>query len=180
MPLVLLSVSNKRGLVELARGLHELGWDLLASGGTAKALGNVGLPLQEVPEYTGSPEILGGRVKTLHPAIHGGILARESEADAADLEQIKAQPIDMVVVNLYPFQQTVARSGASLEDAIENIDIGGVALMRAAAKNFSRVVVLYDPEDYSAVLLELQNKGETSLETRSRLARKAFAHTAAY
>jgi phosphoribosylaminoimidazolecarboxamide formyltransferase/IMP cyclohydrolase len=180
MPIVLLSVYDKRGLVELARGLHELGWEMLASGGTAQALGNVGLPVQEIPDYTGSPEILGGRVKTLHPAIHGGILARGTESDAADLEVIQAQPIDMVVVNLYPFQKTIARSGASLEEAIENIDIGGVALMRAAAKNFSRVVVLSDLEDYSAVLFELQQKGETSLETRSRLARKAFAHTSAY
>ena len=172
MPIALLSVSDKRGLIELARGLHELGWELLASGGTAKALVNVGLPVKEVPEYTGSPEILGGRVKTLHPAIHGGILARETDSDAQDLETIQAQPIDMVVVNLYPFQETISRSGTSLEEAIEQIDIGGVALLRAAAKNFSRVVVVSDIEDYSPVLYELQKEGSTSLETRARLARK--------
>lgn len=180
MPIVLLSVSDKRGLVELARGLQELGWELLASGGTAKALVNIGLPVKEVPEYTGSPEILGGRVKTLHPAIHGGILARETDSDARDLEAIQARPIDMVVVNLYPFQETISRSGTSLEEAIEQIDIGGVAMLRAAAKNFSRVVVLSDIEDYSPVLLELQKNGSTSLKTRARLARKAFTHTAAY
>lgn len=180
MPIALLSVSDKRGLVELARGLYELGWELLASGGTAKALVNVGLTVKEVPEYTGSPEILGGRVKTLHPAIHGGILARETDSDAQDLEAIQAEPIDMVVVNLYPFQETIAKGGTNLEEAIEQIDIGGVALLRAAAKNFSRVVVLSDIEDYSTVLLELQKNGTTSIETRARLARKAFAHTAAY
>ncbi len=180
MPIVLLSVFDKRGLVELGRGLQELGWELLASGGTAKALANVGLPVIEVPEYTGSPEILGGRVKTLHPVIHGGILARETDSDAQDLETIQAKPIDMVVVNLYPFQETISRSGTRLEEAIEQIDIGGVALLRAAAKNFSRVVVLSDIEDYSPVVSELQSKGSTSLETRARLARKAFTHTAAY
>lgn len=180
MPTALFSVSDKRDLVELARGVHELGWDLLASGGTAMALRNVGLPVQDVAEYTGSPEILGGRVKTLHPAVHAGILTRETETDTADLERIQARPIDLVVVNLYPFPKTVARPEVNLEEAIKDIDIGGVAMMRAAAKNFARVIILTDPQDYSGILVELQDKGKTSLETRSRLARKAFAHSLSY
>ena len=180
MSTALLSVSDKRGLLDLARLLHQLDWDMLASGGTAKALRQADLPVTDVAEYTGSPEVLGGRVKTLHPAVHGGILSRSTDADFADLERISARQIDLVAVNLYPFQQTVLRTDVSLEEAIENIDIGGVALIRAAAKNFSRVVVLTDPADYDAVMRELQEKGAVSQETRHHLARKAFEHTSAY
>lgn len=180
MSTALLSVSDKRGLVEMARALHELGWDMLASGGTAKALRLAGLPVTDVAEYTGSPEVLNGRVKTLHPAVHGGILSRSTDADFADLERISARQIDLVAVNLYPFQQTVLRTDVSLDDAIEAIDIGGVALIRAAAKNFARVVVLTDPADYDLVVRELREKSAVSQETRHHLARKAFDHTAAY
>ncbi len=180
MSTALLSVSDKRGLVEMARALHELGWDMLASGGTAKALRQAGLPVTDVAEYTGSPEVLGGRVKTLHPAVHGGILSRSTDADFADLERISARQIDLVAVNLYPFQQTVLRPDVSLDEAIEDIDIGGVALIRAAAKNFARVVVLTDPADYDPVVGELREKSAVSQETRHHLARKAFDHTAAY
>ena len=180
MSTALLSVSDKRGLLEMARALHEFGWDMLASGGTAKVLRQAELPVTDVAEYTGSPEVLGGRVKTLHPAVHAGILSRSTDADFADLERISARQIDLVTVNLYPFQQTVLRPDVSLDEAIENIDIGGVALIRAAAKNFARVVVLTDPADYDPVLRELREKSAVSKETRHRLARKAFDHTAAY
>jgi phosphoribosylaminoimidazolecarboxamide formyltransferase/IMP cyclohydrolase len=180
MPTALFSLSDKRGLTEFARGLHDLGWGLLASGGTAGVLRGSSLPVRDVADYTGSPEILGGRVKTLHPAVHGGILARDTPADSHDLECIHAHPIDLVAVNLYPFQETVARDEVTLEDAIENIDIGGVALIRAAAKNFARVAVLVDPADYAPVLEELKAANAVGPETRRRLAEKAFAHTAAY
>ena len=180
MPTALFSVSDKTGLVEFARGLHALGWDFLASGGTARALRDAGLPVTDVAAYTGSPEILGGRVKTLHPAVAGGILARSTETDAADLEKIHARYIDLVVCNLYPFQQAIRREDATLADAVENIDIGGVTLIRSAAKNFARVTVLTAPEDYPTVLAELQARNAVSAETRRALANKAFAHTAAY
>ena len=180
MPTALLSVSDKSGLVDFARALRELGWDLLASGGTARSIREAGLAVQEVADYTGMPEILGGRVKTLHPAVHGGILARFTAQDAADLELISARLIDLVAVNLYPFQSAVSHPEATLEDAVENIDIGGVALIRAAAKNFDRVAVLTDPDDYPRVLVELQSGGGLAQETRYHLACKAFAHTAAY
>ena len=180
MPTALLSVSNKSGLTDFCRALHKLGWDLIASGGTASSLRAAGLPVMDVETYTGSPEILAGRVKTLHPAVHAGILAQNTVSDAADLERIQAKPIDLVAVNLYPFQETIARPGVTLAEAIENIDIGGVALIRAAAKNFSRVTVLTDPGDYQPVLAELQENRTTSAETRSRLAKKAFGHTATY
>jgi phosphoribosylaminoimidazolecarboxamide formyltransferase / IMP cyclohydrolase len=180
MPTALFSVSDKTGLVDFAQGLHELGWDFLASGGTARVLREAGLPVKDVAEYTGSPEILGGRVKTLHPAVSGGILARNTDEDAADLEKIKADYIDLVTCNLYPFQQTITKSNATLEDAIENIDIGGVTLIRAAAKNFARVTVLTDPTDYSLVLVELKDTGNVSTATRRTLANLAFIHTADY
>ncbi len=148
MPTALLSVSDKSGLVDLAHQLTKLGWHLLASGGTATAIQKAGLEVQDVASYTGSPEILGGRVKTLHPAVHGGILARETVSDQTDLTRIHARLIDLVVVNLYPFQKTVNKPDVKLSDAIENIDIGGVALIRAAAKNYERVAVVTDPADY--------------------------------
>jgi phosphoribosylaminoimidazolecarboxamide formyltransferase / IMP cyclohydrolase len=180
MPTALLSVSDKQGLVELGQGLHELGWDLIASGGTASVLRESGLPVKDVAEYTGSPEILGGRVKTLHPAVAGGLLARESANDAADLDRIQARLIDLVAVNLYPFTETITRPGTGLEEAVENIDIGGVTLIRAAAKNFERVTVLTDPADYPQALAHLKGTGVVPSEARRCFAEKAFAHTAAY
>jgi phosphoribosylaminoimidazolecarboxamide formyltransferase/IMP cyclohydrolase len=179
MPNALLSVHDKTGLVELARGLRDLGWNLIASGGTARLLRDHAIPVTEVADYTGSPEILGGRVKTLHPAIHGGLLARDTDSDRADLDRIRAGLIDLVAVNLYPFAQTIARPDATLDDAIENIDIGGVALIRAAAKNHRRVTLVCDPKDYEQVLAELQGGGVTE-ETRRRLAVKGFVSTAHY
>lgn len=179
MPIALLSVYDKTGLVAFASALDRLGWKLLASGGTARALDEAGLTVQEVAEYTNSPEILGGRVKTLHPAVHGGILARDEAGDRSDLLRIGAQYIDMVVVNLYPFEQTVSRPDATLADAVENIDIGGVALIRAAAKNFERVTIVVDPSDYDSLLSELST-GPSLPATRRRLAFKGFARTAAY
>lgn len=180
MPTALFSVFDKSDLVPFARGLHDLGWTLLASGGTAKTLRDAGLPVTEVASYTGSPEILGGRVKTLHPAIHGGILARATSADRDDLARIHAQEIDLVVSNLYPFQQTISKPNVTFEEAIENIDIGGVALTRAAAKNFERVTLVCDPKDYPHVLGEIKDGNSTKLETRRALALKGFSVTAEY
>lgn len=180
MPTALFSVSDKTGLVELAGPLAALGWDLLASGGTAAALRAAGLKVEDIATYTGSPEILGGRVKTLHPAVHGGILARDMASDHSDLERIQARMIDLVVVNLYPFEETIQKPGVDLADAIENIDIGGVALIRASAKNYERVAIVTEPRDYAAVLADLQSGGEILPATRRRLAVKAFQHTAAY
>ncbi|MCA9984122.1 MAG: bifunctional phosphoribosylaminoimidazolecarboxamide formyltransferase/IMP cyclohydrolase [Anaerolineales bacterium] len=170
---------DKRGLVDLARGLVDLGWELVASGGSARAVREAGLPVTEVADVTGAPEILGGRVKTLHPAIHGGILARDIPTDQADLAAQNIAMFDLVVSNLYPFEETVAQPDVTLAEAIEQIDIGGVALQRAAAKNFVRVTILVDPADYAAVLAEISTGG-TSAETRQRLAIKAFASTAGY
>ncbi|MFN3704982.1 MAG: bifunctional phosphoribosylaminoimidazolecarboxamide formyltransferase/IMP cyclohydrolase [Thermoflexales bacterium] len=176
----LLSVSDKTGLVEFARALCELGVELIASGGTARVLQSAGLPVTTVEQFTGSPEILDGRVKTLHPAIHAGILARDTDADRKDLERIGAKMIDIVAVNLYPFKKTVSQRFVTLKDAIEHIDIGGVALIRAAAKNFERVAVVSDPCDYDLVLKDLRQHGRVTLDTREVLALKAFAHTAEY
>ncbi|MCL5274418.1 MAG: bifunctional phosphoribosylaminoimidazolecarboxamide formyltransferase/IMP cyclohydrolase [Chloroflexi bacterium] len=176
----LLSVSDKTNLVEFASGLKEYNVDLVASGGTARALKAAGLPVTTVEEVTNSPEVLDGRVKTLHPLIHAGILARDNDADRADLAKIGASMIDIVVVNLYPFQKTVAQRYVTLADAIENIDIGGVALIRAAAKNYQRVAVICDPCDYDLALHDIAQHGFVSLQTREVLALKAFAHTAAY
>ena len=179
MPTAILSVHNKTGLIEFARGLVDLGWTLLASGGTAKLLRENSLPVTEVADYTASPELLGGRVKTFHPAIHGGLLARPTGEDHQQLLDLGWDYIDLVAVNLYPFEQTIASPNVSYADAIENIDIGGVTLIRAAAKNHERVTLVCDPSDYNAVLEELQ-AGEVSSETRARLAIKGFASTARY
>ncbi len=179
MARALLSVHDKTGLIDFARNLDELGWTLLASGGTAKALRDNGLPVTEVADYTGSPEILGGRVKTLHPAIHGGLLARATPEDHAELRALGWDTIDLVAVNLYPFEATIARPGVTLAEAIENIDIGGVALIRAAAKNHQRVTVVCDPADYAAVLNELR-QGGVGDAMRGQLAVKGFATTAQY
>ena len=175
----LVSVSDKRGLVDLARALHQRGVELLSTGGTAKHLSEAGIPVVSVSEYTGSPEIMDGRVKTLHPRVHGGILMR-GEQDAADLAKVGGKPIDLVVVNLYPFEQTVAKGAASHEQIIEEIDIGGPSMVRSAAKSHPRVTVVVDPDDYQSVLEELKTNDGTTLETRARLAAKAFAHTSAY
>ena len=180
MSTALFSLSNKSKLIPFAKGLHDLDWKLLASGGTAKTLREAKLPVTDVAEYTNSPEILGGRVKTLHPAIHGGLLARDTEADRADLKRVSAEMIDLVAVNLYPFQETIAKPNVTLDDAIENIDIGGVALIRAAAKNHERVTLICDPSDYDSVLREIKDNKNTTFETRRRLALKGFAHTAEY
>lgn len=179
MPRAILSVYDKTNLIPFATRLVSSGWMLIASGGTARHLRQNDLPVIEVADYTGSPEILGGRVKTLHPAIHGGLLARPTEADHAELVQLGWDYIDLVVVNLYPFEQTIANPQVTLADAIENIDIGGVTLIRAAAKNFERVTLVCDPADYGSVFAELESGG-TTLETRRALAVKGFALTAHY
>jgi phosphoribosylaminoimidazolecarboxamide formyltransferase/IMP cyclohydrolase len=177
----LISVSDKTGLLPFAQGLHKLGWRILSTGGTLKHLNDNGVPAVQVSEHTGSPEILDGRVKTLHPRIHGGILAQRAKADhVKQLGEQKIDPIDVVVVNLYPFRETVAKEGVSLEDAIENIDIGGPSMLRSSAKNHADVAVLCNPDDYETVLNELNAGGSTTLETRRRLAVTAFRHTADY
>jgi phosphoribosylaminoimidazolecarboxamide formyltransferase/IMP cyclohydrolase len=180
MPRALLSVSDKSGLADFARGLVELGWSVVASGGTARVLREAGLPVSDVADVTGAPEMLGGRVKTLHPAIHAGILARAAEADMSELAAHGIQPIDLVACNLYPFQETVAQPDVSPAEVVEQIDVGGVTLLRAAAKNYDRVTVVCDPEDYAPVLAELRAQGAVSAESRQRLAVKAFAHTRDY
>ena len=179
MPTAILSVHNKTGLLEFAKGLASLGWTLLASGGTAKLLRENGIAATEVAEYTKSPEILGGRVKTLHPAIHGGLLARPTEVDHQQLLDLGWDYIDLVAVNLYPFEQTIAKPDVTYADVIENIDIGGVTLIRAAAKNHERVTLVCDPSDYAAVLAELR-AGGISAEMRKKLAVKGFSATAHY
>lgn len=181
--LALLSVSDKTGIVELARALvEEFDFSIVSSGGTAKTLQAAGLPVTKVSEYTGSPEILGGRVKTLHPRIHGGILARRDNAD--DLQELAAndiRPFDLVAVNLYPFERTIANPEAQFADAIENIDIGGPTLIRAAAKNHAHLTVLVDPARYEAYLTEMRaTRGAPLLAFRRTRAAEAFAHTALY
>ena len=179
MPTAILSVHHKTGIIELAQGLASLGWTLLASGGTARLLRENGLSVTEVADYTQSPEILGGRVKTLHPAIHGGLLARPTDADHQQLLDLGWDYIDLVAVNLYPFEETIAKPNVTYADAIENIDIGGVTLIRAAAKNHERVVLVCDPSDYKTVLEELRGGGISAM-TRTKLAVKGFAATAHY
>lgn len=174
----LLSVSDKRGITELARELSKLGYEIVSTGGTAKTIRDGGVKVTEASEVTGFPEILGGRVKTLHPYIHGGILARSDQAD--ELKEHGIVPIDLVVVNLYPFVQTVAREGVTPEEAVENIDIGGPSMIRAAAKNHERVAVLVNPDRYEETIAEIKKNGRISKETRTRLAGEAFAHTAEY
>ncbi len=179
-PTALLSVSNKEGLVPLAQGLLAAGYQLISSGGTAAALSAAGVPVTKVAEHTGAPEILGGRVKTLHPRIHGGILAKRSDSShQSDLVDQGIAPIDVVVVNLYPFRETIARPDVSWDAAIENIDIGGPAMVRAAAKNHADVAVLTSPAQYPAFLKALA-AGAISPELRRQLALEAFSHTAEY
>jgi phosphoribosylaminoimidazolecarboxamide formyltransferase/IMP cyclohydrolase len=176
----LLSVTDKEGVAAFARGLAAAGIEILSTGGTARALRQAQVPVVEVADYTGSPEILGGRVKTLHPRIHGAILARRgSPDDRRQLEAAHIAPIDLVAVNLYAFERAAER-GVGLAYAVEEIDIGGPTLLRAAAKNFADVTVICDPADYGRVLAEIEAAGETSLKLRFELARKVFRLTAAY
>ncbi len=177
----LLSVSDKRDLIDLGRFLVEQGVELIASGGTRTALEAAGLPVIEVSAYTGQKEILGGRVKTLHPKLHGGLLARRNlPEDMQTLQNEGMEPIDLVVVNLYPFESTVARPDCSLEHAVENIDIGGPSLIRGASKNHAFITVLTAPEQYDTFMHEIRTHGGTTLAFRERLAREAFALTARY
>ena len=175
----LISVSNKNGLVDFARELVQCGFEIVSTGGTAKTLREAGVPVIYITEVTGFPEILDGRVKTLHPKVHGGILAMRNDSHLAQLEENNITPIDLVVVNLYPFRETIAKPGVTLEEAIENIDIGGPSMVRAAAKNYRHVMVVVSPESYSQVL-EAIKSGASSEEYRLELAKEAFAHTAAY
>ncbi len=174
----LVSVSDKRGLIPFVTGLSGLGIEVLSTGGTCRQLREAGLEVTEVSEKTGFPEIMDGRVKTLHPVIHGGLLGRRG-TDEAVMDKHGIEPIDLLVVNLYPFEQTIARDDATIDDAIENIDIGGPAMIRAASKNHDGVAVVVSPDDYDAVLESLRNQA-LSLEDRRRLAAKAYAHTASY
>jgi phosphoribosylaminoimidazolecarboxamide formyltransferase/IMP cyclohydrolase len=176
----LLSVSDKSGVIELANALAARGIEIVSTGGTARLLAGAGIAVREVSSYTGFPEIMDGRVKTLHPKIHGGLLGRRGVDDAV-MAQHGIAPIDLLVVNLYPFAATVSRSDCTYEEAIENIDIGGPAMLRAAAKNHAAVLVVVDPRDYPALLQELDtHQGGSEFATRARFAAKAFAHTAAY
>jgi phosphoribosylaminoimidazolecarboxamide formyltransferase / IMP cyclohydrolase len=179
MPKALLSVHDKTGLLDFASDLINLGWTLIASGGTAKLLRDNHIAVTEVADYTKSPEILGGRVKTLHPAIHGGLLARSTETDLNELKNLGWDYIDLVAVNLYPFEQTIAKPDVTLADAVENIDIGGVTLIRAAAKNYDRVTLVCDPKDYKMVIASLIEKS-LDIKIRQQLAVKGFAHTTHY
>ena len=178
----LLSVFDKTGLVALARRLAAQGVELVSSGGTARVLREAGLAVEDVSNLTGFPEILGGRVKTLHPAVHGGLLARRNDPDdLAELDAHQITPFDLVVVNLYPFAAAIAREGVTEAEAVENIDIGGPGMVRAAAKNFAFVTVVTSPDDYDAVAEEMaQHDGQVSMITRRRLAHTAFEHTARY
>ena len=176
----ILSVSDKAGLVDFAKGLTKLNFEIFSTGGTKDALKKAGVPVHSVSDITSFPEILDGRVKTLHPAVHGGILAkRNARVTWTQLAEKGIGTIDMVVVNLYPFVQTIAKEGVTLEDALENIDIGGPTMIRAAAKNFPDVIVVVDPADYMPVLEELA-EGQVGLELRRKLAQKAFQHVAYY
>src|SRR5690606_21940025 len=175
----LLSVSDKTGLVELARALAARNVELLSTGGTAKAIRDAGLAVRDVSEVTGFPEIMDGRVKTLHPRVHGGLLGRRGTDDAV-MATHGIEPIDLLVVNLYPFRETVADPDCTIDEALENIDIGGPAMLRAAAKNHVAVTVVVEPSDYDTVLTALRVANEIPYEMRLRLAARAFAHVASY
>ena len=178
----LLSVSDKTGLADFARQLHEAGVELLSTGGTAKALRDAGLPVMDVSEFTGAPELFEGRVKTLHPKVHGGLLhKRDDKEHLAQAKEHGIPPIDLVVVNLYPFEETIAKDGVTLEDAIENIDIGGPSMLRSAAKNYASVTVVTDPADYERVIAEMkEHGGNTTIGFREQLAVKVFLRTSQY
>jgi len=177
----LISVSDKTGLIPFAQVLAKAGIEIISTGGTAKALREAGCTVKDISDHTGFPEMLDGRVKTLHPKVHGGLLfIRDNEAHAAAVQAHGIVPIDLVIVNLYPFEQTVARPGVTLHDAIENIDIGGPSMLRSAAKNHDSVTVVVDPQDYAEVAQQISAGGNTTLELRRKLAAKVFARTAAY
>lgn len=177
----LISVSDKSGIVEFAKGLDKLGVEILSTGGTAKALKDAGLNVKDVSEHTGFPEMMDGRLKTLHPKVHGGLLyRRDNPKDKEECERHGIEPIDMVVVNLYPFEQTVSKPDVKFEDAIENIDIGGPTMLRAASKNFKDVIVVVDPDDYSAILDALKSEEGADLKLKYHLAKKVFDLTARY
>ncbi len=176
------SVSDKVGVADFAKGLEGMGVELISTGGTSRALKEAGVQVKDVSELTEYPEMMDGRVKTLHPRVHGGILARRDlEGDLKEMEANGIKPIDLVCVNLYPFEQTIAKEGVTLDEAIENIDIGGPCMVRASAKNNKFVVIITDPGDYAGILEEMKaNDGALSLKTRQSLALKAFQHTAHY
>jgi len=178
----IISVTDKLGIGDFALELSKLGVEILSTGGTARVLRDAGVEVKDISEYTGFPEMMDGRVKTLHPKVHGGLLAlRENPDHARAMKEHGIEPIDMVVVNLYQFEKTVQKEGVTLEEAVENIDIGGPSMLRSAAKNFKYVTVIVDPADYDKVLGEMKaNGGETSLRTRFDLARKVFRLTSAY
>src|SRR6201996_8017660 len=177
----LLSVSDKTGLVDFARTLATAGYELISTGGTAKALRDAGLKVADISDITGFPEMLDGRVKTLHPKVHGGLLfLRDNEEHREQARAHGIEPIDLVVVNLYPFEQTIAKAGVTLDHAIENIDIGGPSMLRSAAKNYRSVTVITDPADYTVVAGEITTQGDTTLATRERLAAKVFRTTGYY
>lgn len=181
MKRALISVSDKTGIVELAKELNELNYEIISTGGTFKTLVDAGIPAVGISEITGFPECLDGRVKTLHPNIHAGLLAmRSNDEHMKQLEELNIQPIDIVVVNLYPFKQTILKEGVELEDAVENIDIGGPTMIRAAAKNYQDVSVIVDPSDYDVVTNEIKENGKVSVKTNFYLAAKVFNHTAHY
>jgi phosphoribosylaminoimidazolecarboxamide formyltransferase/IMP cyclohydrolase len=177
----LISVTDKSGIVEFARSLERLGIEILSTGGTARTIRDAGIKVLDISQYTGFPEMMDGRVKTLHPKVHGGLLGRRDNQQ--DVQMMKAhgiKNINMVVDNLYQFEQTVAKEGCTLGEAVENIDIGGPSMLRSAAKNFRHVTVVVDPSDYPNVLKEITESGETTLETRFELARKVFNRTWQY
>jgi phosphoribosylaminoimidazolecarboxamide formyltransferase / IMP cyclohydrolase len=176
----LLSVSNKKGIETLARGLVDLGYSILSTGGTADAIDTAGLPVTRMKEYIGEQTIMEGRIQTLHPKIHVGILAKDKDGHFAELERMQAQPIDLVVVNLYPYEYVARDHSLSLDDAIEMLDLGGAALLRSAARNFQRVTAVCDPDDYETILWQIAKYDRVSEPLRFELAVKAFAHTAKY
>src|SRR5438128_7201028 len=178
----LISVSDKKGIAEFARALEKQGVDIISTGGTAELLRKKGVPVREISSFTGFPEVLEGRVKTLHPRVHGGLLyKRGNSKHEKEAREQGFEPIDLVVVNLYPFEQTIAKPDVTLAEAIENIDVGGLSMIRSAAKNYESVTVVVDPADYNLVLETMRdNKGETTLKLRERLAIKAFVRTADY
>jgi phosphoribosylaminoimidazolecarboxamide formyltransferase/IMP cyclohydrolase len=178
----IISVTDKSGIVEFATSLSEFGVEILSTGGTARVLREGGVTVRDISDYTGFPEMMDGRVKTLHPKVHGGLLGlRDNPEHVKVMEENGIKPIDMVVVNLYQFEKTVAKEGVTLEDAIENIDIGGPSMLRSSAKNFKDVTVIVDPADYEVVLKEMKETGgETTLQTRFRLARKVYKLTHLY
>lgn len=181
MKRALVSVSDKSGLVDFVRGLHDLGYEIISTGGTKKALDAAGIPTISISDVTGFPEIMDGRVKTLHPKVHGALLGvRDNESHMAQLKELGIELIDLVCVNLYPFKETVQKPGVTHEEVIENIDIGGPSMLRSAAKNYKSIPVICDPNDYDAVLKELRENGETCPVTREFLAAKVFRHTARY